>query len=84
MEMVVAMGFWGCRGVVAWWKGVGFFLWVMWVHGGEGGGLPAVVMVVAMGFGAEISGVAVGWWKGVGFLLWVMWVHGGEGGGLPW
>ena len=38
-------------------------------------------MVVAMGFGAEISGVAVGWWKGVGLLLWVMWVHGGEGGG---
>ena len=43
-----------------------------------------MVMVVAMGFGAEISGVAVGRWKGVGFLLWVMWVHGGEGGGLPW
>ena len=43
-----------------------------------------MVMVVAMGFGAEISGVAVGWWKGVGFLLWVIWVHGGEGGGLPW
>ena len=44
-------------------------------------------MVVAMGFGAEVSGVAVGgwwWWKGVGFLLWVIWVHGGEGGGLLW
>ena len=24
---------------VGWWKGVGFLLWVMWVHGGEGGGL---------------------------------------------
>ena len=23
-----------------------------------------MVMVVAMGFGAEVSGVAVGWWRG--------------------
>ena len=26
-----------------------------------------MVMVVAMGFGVEISGVAVGWWRGHGF-----------------
>ena len=25
-----------------------------------------MVMVVAMGFGAEVSGVAVGWWRGHG------------------
>ena len=26
-----------------------------------------MVMVVAMGFRAEVSGVAVGWWRGHGF-----------------
>ena len=26
-----------------------------------------MVMVVAMGFGAEVFGVAVGWWRGHGF-----------------
>ena len=47
---------------------MGFLLWVicgfMMVEAGgccgDGGG-------VAMGFGVEVSGVAVGWWRGHGF-----------------
>ena len=61
-----------------WWKGVGFLLWaicgfmVVKVGGcrGDGGG-------VAMGFEAEVSGVAMGWWRGHGFR-WLRFL------GLPW
>ena len=38
-----------------------------------------MVMVVAMGFGAEVSGVVVGWWYGHGF--WFGYVLCGGGGG---
>ena len=40
-----------------------------------------MVMVVAMGFGAEVSGVAVGWWRGHGFQLGYVLRGGGGGGG---
>ena len=61
-----------------------FIMGHMWVHGGEGGGV-AVVMVVAMGFGVEISGVAVGWWRGHGFRFgYVLRGGGGGGGGSRW
>ena len=42
----------------------------------------AVVMVVAMGFGVEVSGVAVGWWRGHGFRF--GYVLRGGGGGSKW
>ena len=56
-----------------------FIMGHMWVHGGEGGGV-AVVMVVAMGFRAEVSRVAVGWWRDHGFRFGYV-LRGGGGGG---
>ena len=38
-----------------------------------------MVMVVAMGFGVEVFGVAMGWWRGHGF--WFGYVLRGGGGG---
>ena len=40
-----------------------------------------MVMVVAMGFGAEVSGVAVGWWRDHGFRFGYVLRGGGGGGG---
>ena len=37
-----------------------------------------MVMVVAMGFGAEVSGVAVGWWRGHGFWFGYVLCGGGS------
>ena len=53
-----------------------FIMGHMWIHGGEG-----VVMVVARGFGAEVSRVAVGWWSGHGFRFGYVLCGGGGGGG---
>ena len=39
-----------------------------------------MVMVVTMGFGAEVSGVAVGWWRGHGFQFGYVFCGGGGGG----
>ena len=55
-----------------------FIMGHMEVHGGECEGV-AVVMVVAMGFGAEVSGVAVGWWRGHGFWFGYVLCGGGSG-----
>ena len=38
-------------------------------------------MVVAMGFGAEVSGVAVGWWRDHGFRFGYVLCGGGGGSG---
>ena len=44
-----------------------------------------MVMVVAMGFGAKVSGVAVGWWRDHGFRFgYVLRGGGGSGGGSRW
>ena len=40
-----------------------------------------MVMVVAMGFGAEVSGVAMGWWRDHGFRFGYVLRGGGGGGG---
>ena len=57
-----------------------FIMGHMWVHGSKGGGV-AVVMVVAMGFGAEVSGVVVGWWRDHGFRFGYVLRGGGGGSG---
>nr|POF10534.1 hypothetical protein CFP56_04759 [Quercus suber] len=60
--------------------GMGFLLWVicgLMVVKVGGGGCRGDGGSVAMGFGAEVSGVAVGWWRRHEFR-WLRFL------GLPW